>query len=140
MFEPVSAREIAVGGLRAQRIRMNVIANNLANALTTRTEDGGGAYRRQVAVLRGQGFKRYPAPHKEGVRVKRIEHDMSPLRQVFDPSHPDADEDGYVEYPNVDTAVEMVNMISAQRAYEANIAVLVSGSRMKERAIAIIEQ
>ena len=62
------------------------------------------------------------------------------MREVFDPSHPDANEDGYVQYPNVDPVVEMVDLISAQRAYEANIAVLVSEREMKERALAIMEQ
>lgn len=140
MFEPVSAREIAVSGLRAQRTRMTLIANNLANAYTTRTPGGGGAFRRQMAILRGNQVKPIPGPHKLGVHVKRVVEDQSPLRVVFEPSHPDANADGYVEYPNIDPAVEMVNLISAQRAYEANIAVITSGQRMSERAFEIMEK
>jgi flagellar basal-body rod protein FlgC len=138
-FNRVSAREIAVSGLKAQRTRMNVIANNIANAQTTRTEDGGGAFRRQLTVLRGNPFRPIAGPHPKGVRVSQVKSDLSPLRQVFDPSHPDANAEGYVEYPNIDMAVEMVNLISAQRGYEANLAVMTSGKRMSERALAIIE-
>ncbi len=140
MLEAVSARQIAISGLKAQRTRMNVIANNIANAGTTRTPDGGGAFRRQLTVLRGDQIRRGGNPEKLGVRVARLTKDSSPLRRVFDPSHPDANEEGYVSYPNINISAEMVNLISAQRAYEANIAVLVSGRRMHERALQIIDQ
>ena len=136
----ISAREIAVSGLKAQRTRMNVIAQNIANAQTTRTAGGGGAFRRQLTIFRGEQIRSGSNAEKLGVRVKRIEADPSPLRQVFEPGHPDANAAGYVSYPNVDMAVEMTNLIAAQRAYEANIAVIVSGNRMAQRAIAIIEQ
>ena len=139
MFQPVSAREIAVSGLRAQRTRMNVIANNIANAQTTRTEGGGGAFRRQLTLFRGEPFRPVAGPRPEGVRVPRIVSDPSPLRTVFDPQHPDADADGYVEYPNISLAVEMVDLISAQRAYEANLAVIASGKQMHERALGVME-
>ncbi len=140
MFKPVSAREIAVSGLKAQRTRMNVIANNIANSLTTRTEGGGGAFRRQMAVLRGGQIKKIPGLDKLGVHVTRVARDPSPLRQVFDPSHPDANADGYVAYPNVDVTVELVNLISAQRAYEANVAVINSGKRIHAQALEIMEK
>ncbi len=140
MIEAISARDIAVSGLRAQRMRMNVIANNLANAETTRTPDGGGAFRRQLTILRGEQIRRGANPQKLGVRVKKIVPDATPLRTVFDPQHPDADPDGYVQYPNVNVVVEMVDLISAQRAYEANIAVIVSSSRMRQRALEIIQR
>ena len=138
MLDKISAREIAVSGLRAQRMRMNVIANNLANATTTRTPEGG-AFRRQMVMLRGEEIKSGSNLERPGVRVTSLVKDMAPLRQVFQPGHPDADADGYVHYPNVDLAVEMVDLISAQRAYEANIAVLATGSRMQDRALEIIQ-
>lgn len=139
MIKAISAREIAVSGLRAQRTRMNVIANNIANAETTRTPDGGGAFRRQLTIFRGEQIRRGANPQQLGVRVKNIVQDSAPLRTIFDPQHPDANGEGYVSYPNVNIAVEMVDLISAQRAYEANIAVIVSNSRMRQRALDILQ-
>ncbi len=137
MVERVSARDIAVSGLKAERTRMTVIANNIANALTTRTPEGG-PFRRQLAVFRGNQLKPGLNPEKMGVRVKRIESDEQPFRTVYDPGHPDADEAGYVKYPNISMAVEMVDLLSAQRAYEANIAVVVSEKRISQQALEII--
>lgn len=139
MVNAISAMEIAASGLSAQRTRMNVIANNIANALTTRTKDGGGAFRRQLALFSG-GEPGLPGDlRNSGVAVERVVSDMSPLRTVYDPGHPDADENGYVTYPNVNLAVEMVDMVSAQRAYEANIAVAVSSKQMTQNALEIIQ-
>ncbi len=139
MLEAISARDIAVSGLRAQRARMNVIANNIANVETTRTPEGG-AFRRQMVVLRAEPLKSGLKAGHAGVRVKTIVKDPSSLRTVFDPGHPDANKDGYVSYPNINMSVEMVDLISAQRAYEANVAVIVSGSRMKQRALEILQR
>jgi len=138
MLEAISPTEIAVSGLKAQRARINIIANNLANALTTRTARGG-AFRRQMAILRGNQIRPTTDPARFGVKVTRVVSDPSPLRNVYDPGHPDADADGYVEYPNVDLSVEMVNLVSAQRAYDANVAVIVSGKRMTQKALEIIQ-
>lgn len=138
MLKAIGAREIAVSGLKAQRVRMNIIANNIANAETTRTP-AGGAFRRQLTVLRGEQLHRGSNPEKVGVRVKGIESDVSPLKSVFDPAHPDADANGYVAFPNVNLAVEMVDLLAAQRAYEANVAVISSGSRMRQRALDILQ-
>jgi len=138
VLQAISAREIAVSGLQAQRVRMNLIANNIANALTPTTAKGG-AFRRQIAILEGQGVKSGIQPDKLGVRVARVTSDPSPFRQVYEPGNPYANEDGYVEYPNIDLAVEMADLVSAQRAYEANIAVLVSGRRMSQKALEIIQ-
>ena len=138
MFDTISATDIAVGGLKTQRVRMNVIANNIANALTTRTA-GGGAFRRQMAIVRGDQLQPTINPERFGVRVKSIKTDPSPLRQVFEPGHPDANADGYVNYPNVDVAVEMVDLVAAQRAYDANVAVVVSGKRMRQKALEILQ-
>ncbi len=134
----VSATDVAVSGLKAQRIRMNVIANNIANALTTRTPRGG-AFRRQMAVFRGNQLHPTINPDRFGVRVKSVKTDFSPLRQVYEPGHPDATADGYVSYPNVDVSVEMVNLVAAQRAYDANVAVVVSGKRMHQKALEILQ-
>jgi flagellar basal-body rod protein FlgC len=135
----ISAREIAITGLQAQRTRMNLIANNIANAETTRTPEGG-PFRRQLAVFRGNEIKAGVNPEKLGVRVKEVISDPSPLREVYDPTHPDANGDGYVAYPNVQMAVEMANLVAAQRAYEANVAVVVSSSRMNDSALELLQR
>lgn len=138
-IDKISASEIAVSGLKAQRTRMNIIANNIANAETTRTPEGG-AFRRQLVILRGDEIKPGANPERLGVRVKRIIRDQAPFRLVHDPQHPDADANGMLAFPNVNVAVEMVNLISAQRAYEANIAVITAGRQMKQRAMDILQQ
>jgi len=138
-LETVSATEIALQGTRAQRTRMNVIANNIANAQTTRTPEGG-PFRRQLAIMRGEQIGRSLRPARFGVEVKEIIADDSPLRQVYDPSHPDANDEGIVLYPNVNLAIEMINLVSAQRVYEANINVILSDRVMGEKALEIIAQ
>lgn len=138
MLESISATEIAVSGLQAQRIRMNVIANNIANMQTTRTPNGG-PFRRQLAIFRGEQLAPTLDPGKFGVKILGIIADMTPFREVHDPSHPDADANGIVRYPNVNLAVEMINLVSAQRAYEANIDVILSSRRMTQKALEIIQ-
>ena len=139
MLESISPVSIAVSGLKAQRIRMNVIANNIANAESTRTP-GGGPFRRQLAIFRGEQLGSSLSPDKFGVRVLGIENDTSPFRTVYDPTHPDANADGIVAYPNINLSVEMINLISAQRGYEANIDVILSSRRMTQKALEIIQQ
>ena len=134
MFEKISARDIAVTGLKAQRIRMNVIANNIANAQSTRMAKTGQPFRRQMAVLRGEELGPVADPDRVGVRVKNIVEDKSPFKMMYDPNHPLSDEKGYVAYPNVDLAVEMVDLVSAQRAYEANLSVVLASRRMSQAA------
>lgn len=138
MLEGVSANEVAVQGIRAQRIRMNTIANNIANAQTTRTADGG-PFRRQLAVFRANQLGQPLNPDNFGVKVSSIEEDSSPFRTVHDPSHPDADEDGIVLFPNVNLSVEMINLVSAQRAYEANVNVVLSSRAMHNKALEILQ-
>ena len=138
MVENLSATDIAVQGIRAQRVRMNVIAQNIANAQTTRTEEGG-PFRRQLAVFQAESIDRQLKADQGSVRVQKIVDDDSPFRQVFDPSHPDANEDGVVLYPNINISIEMIDMLSAQRTYEANIDVITSGKRMKAKALEIIQ-
>lgn len=125
-----SSLDISASGLTAQRLRMDTISQNIANANTTRTEDGT-PYRRKSVIFQeradGVPFSEYlTAASREkiagnGVRVAKIVEDGTPFKKVYDPGHPDADTEGYVEMPNVDIITEMVNMISATRAYEANV-------------------
>lgn len=133
MLDAVSARDIAVSGIRAQRTRMTVIANNIANITNTRTEKGG-AFRRQMVILRGEQLGPSVAPERFGVKVKQAAFDPSPLRTVYEPGHPDADAKGYVSYPNIDLSTEMVDLVAAQRAYDANVAVFASDRRMSQKA------
>ncbi len=120
---------ISASALTAQRYRMDVIGENIANATTTRTADGT-PYRRKYTVFEERTqpylFSEWLQVSQEriggaGVRVIDMGEDQSPFKLVYDPSHPDANEDGYVEYPNVDLEKEMVDFIAATRSYEANI-------------------
>ncbi len=125
--------DVSASGLEAQRIRMNVIANNIANAQTTRTEDGG-PYRRRATVFEAVGgtksrFSKLLEGYSEkevlggGVRVSEIVEatDSEAFMDVYDPTHPDADSQGIVRKPNIRVVDEMVNLIDASRAYEANV-------------------
>lgn len=123
-----TAMNVAATGLTAQQLRMDTISENIANAMTTRTENGGGAYRRKIPVFVEKdttsfdnilnGYMDYYRPN--GVKVTQIVEDPSELRLVYEPDNPDANENGYVEYPNVDTVTEMTNLIDSSRSYEAS--------------------
>ena len=136
----------SASGLTAQRLRLDVIANNIANVSTTRTTEGG-PYRRQFVVFQAREdpsgpivpsfFRGALGVPGRGVRVTGIQEDGSPARLVYDPDHPDADADGYVAYPNVSVVREMVDMISATRAYEANARAISAGKDMVGRALQI---
>ena len=117
--------EISSSALTAERLRMDLISDNIANANTTRTKEGG-PYQRKVPVFSevldesiNREGKMVSKP--AGVRVQKIQPDGKPPRLVYDPSHPDANANGYVAYPDINPVVEMVNLISASRSYEANI-------------------
>lgn len=135
---------ISGSGLTAQRFRMDVISENIANQDTTRTEDGG-PYRRKMVVLSSttNNFKSmmikslndYEATG--GVEVSEIVDDPSEFKLVFNPEHPDADENGYVSMPNVDTLKETVDMMEAYRAYQANITALNTTKQMAVKALEI---
>lgn len=146
-----SSINIAGSGLTAQRMRLDVISDNIANADTTRTTEGG-AFRRSRVVFRprvSQPYWKSPFLPKsldngigEGVRVTSIEKDMdAELRLVYDPTHPDAiktgPKAGYVEMPNVNVVNEMVDMISASRAYEANVALIEGSTSMFMKSLEI---
>lgn len=110
---------VSASALAAQRERMNVIASNMANAQSTRTEQGG-PYARKDVIFSTEEMGGNPAP-LQGVSVSGVVADSSPFNMVFDPGHPDADKDGFVAMPNVNVIEEMVNMMMASRAYEASV-------------------
>ena len=129
--------DIASSALTAQRVRMDTIAGNVANMNTTRNEKGELApYRRRfVLFAAGRPGEKNNQP---GVHVMRVEHDQSPLRRVFDPGNRDAGSDGYVQYPNVDLAIEQVNMLEASRAYEANVTMMETTKAMINATLRLI--
>ena len=131
---------ISSSALQAQRLRMDVIAANLANAQSTRTPEGGPYKRRDVVLeaLPGGSFDDILGAEAGGaVRVARVVEDDEPPRVVFDPGHPDADAHGYVAYPNVNPITEMVDLMTATRAYEANVAAVNATKRVLEAALSI---
>lgn len=131
-----SAMNICATGMTAQRIRTDVISQNIANVNTTRTEDGT-PYRRQTVVMAEQKATNFQSAlnnalglNGAGVKVTNIVEDTSDLKMVYEPTHPDADENGYVSYPNVDTVTEMTNLIDASRSYEASATAFNSAKSM----------
>ncbi len=137
---------VSASGLAAERLRMDVIAQNLANANSTRGPDGQ-PYRRHEVVFRsadvggeadGRISERASDRPLSGVEPVAIVEDPSALRTVYDPNHPDADEDGYVHYPNVNPVTEMVDMMTATRAYEANVTAMNAAKNMALKALDIL--
>jgi flagellar basal-body rod protein FlgC len=136
----MTAMQVSAAGLSTQRTRMNVVSSNLANINTTRTPEGGPYRRKQVVVTASPVRNRFGQMLADRIRepkVLAITEDQSEFPRVFDPTHPDADEQGYVLLPNVNLMKEMVDMLSATRAYEANTAVISSIKNMARRAIEI---
>lgn len=138
------ALDTAATGLTAERLRMDVISNNIANVNTTRTQRGG-PFRRQLCIFQARtaapGFplkeRTLPETVGRGVRVQRIMDDPTPFKLAYDPNHPDADSNGYVRLPNVNIVHEMVDMITASRAYEANVTIINSTKDMVNTALGI---
>lgn len=133
--------DILSSGMTAQRQRMNVVSSNLANANTTRTEEGG-PYRRKEPVFASQAVSANasdPAFEQalRGVSVVDVVNDPAPLPMVWDPGHPDADPEGYVQMPNVNVVEEMVNMMTASRSYEANVTAFQTLQQMINRSLEI---
>jgi flagellar basal-body rod protein FlgC len=131
--------EISSSGLYAQRKRLDVIASNLANLETTRTEKGG-PYRRKMVVMSTkpvEGFDEVLSSRLEGVEIDDIVEDDAPFMKVYNPGHPDADEQGYVLKPNVDLIVEITNMLVAKRNFEANVTAVRSTKQMALKALEI---
>lgn len=140
-----SSLDVSASGMSAQRMRMDLISQNIANANTTKTQDGA-PYRRQVLVLgtdQNVGFSKYLSSStsrnlSDGkVKIQGIREDMSELKRVYEPDNPEADEDGYVTMPNVDIVTEMVDMISASRSYEANVTASTASKNMAMQALNI---
>lgn len=136
--------DISGSGLTAQRMRLDVIAENIANVSTTRTANGT-PYRRRYVEFQSMDQPSFQSflsasldePAGVGVKVSAIQEDTSDYKLVYDPTNADAGDDGYVRYPNVDLATEMVDMISAQRAYEANVTALNAMKAMAMKALEI---
>lgn len=140
LFQAIDA---SASGMTAERLRMDVISNNIANANTTRTAEGG-PYRRQMVVFEprsGQAsFAQMLTQQMDtgaGVRVTGITKDNAPPKLMYDPNHPDANRDGYVEMPNISIVSEMVDMITASRAYEANVTAANAAKSMAMKALEI---
>lgn len=137
---------ISASGLTAERLRMDIISKNIANANTTRTANGT-PYRRQIVTFKtndnnmpfSEYFKRAKGQEVKpsGVEVTSIQDDPTPFKSVYEPGHPDANEDGYVLMPNVDMVSEMANLISASRAYEANVTAINGTKAMALKALEI---
>ncbi|MCL2496441.1 MAG: flagellar basal body rod protein FlgC [Clostridiales bacterium] len=144
----LSSMNISASALTANRFRMDVIAENMANIQTTRTPDGGPYRRRYVifqerepslnfsSIFNRTTLKNAPYAVGNGVRVVSVGEDQSPFKLDYNPAHPDAEEDGYVRLPNVEVVQEMVDMMAAYRAYEANITAL---NVFKDMAVKTLE-
>jgi flagellar basal-body rod protein FlgC len=148
-----SSIEVSASGLSAERLAMDVIANNLANANTTRTPEGG-SFKRQLVVFAQKQEQAQtdsldptssdpingdPNASRAGVEAVAIVPDSSPDRLVYDPTHPDADAQGYVHMPNVDVVKEMVDMIAASRAYQANVTAIQEARSMGSAALSVLK-
>lgn len=160
----LSSFDISGYGLSAQRVRVNTISSNIANANTTRTDEGG-PYRRKEVVFKAVDFEKmlnakiaqengalgYEDPLDEGLKgekphpaltsvvIDKIVRDDSNFKLKYDPSHPDADANGYVAYPNVNPVVEMADLIEATRAYQANVSAFQSAKAMANNAITMFQ-
>ncbi|MCT4545379.1 MAG: flagellar basal body rod protein FlgC [Vallitalea sp.] len=139
-----NSMNVSSTGLTAQRLRMDIISQNIANVNTTKTKNGG-PYRRKVILFEEQNNNNFKSILNDkldnnsngGVKVSKIIEDTKPLKRVYDPSHPEANDDGYVLMPNVNTVEEMVNMISANRSYEANVTALNASKSMAMKSLEI---
>lgn len=135
MINVLSGVDVTASALNAEKMRMDVVAQNIANAQTTKGADGK-AYQRRIV-----SFETIMDSNKRtengGVRVANVKNDTTPGQQIYNPSHPDADKNGMVQMPNVNLADEMVDLISSSRAYEANLAVVKNAKQMAHKALSI---
>jgi flagellar basal-body rod protein FlgC len=130
--------DISASGMTAERLRMDVIAENLANANTTQGVDGKPYRRKEVVLQEAGGAGGSFADTLKGVEVTGITQDPSPLKRVYDPGNPAADKQGYVAMPNVEPVEEMVDLITASRGYEANVQALQASKTMVSRSLDIL--
>ena len=141
-----SSMHISASGMSAQRSRMDIVSENIANAESTRTEEGGPYRRRQVVFQSISPEKRFTEvfsaslgkqePHS--VKVADIRQDSRPFQEIHDPSHPDADTNGMVKLPNVNAVEEMVNLNSASRSFEANVTAMEASKRMFLKSLELL--
>jgi flagellar basal-body rod protein FlgC len=129
MFLPL---KVSATALEAQKVRLNTIASNVANASSTKSTDGG-PYKRKDVQFQSVMYDESSV----GVDIPKIVEDQRPPRIVFDPSHPDADKNGYVSYPNINVIEEMVNLLAASRAYEANLTLMSTYKEMYMKTLSI---
>lgn len=137
----LTSLKISAMGLKTQRRRMDIIASNLAHIETTRTETGG-PYRRKMVVIGTkpiESFDRVLDAQVQGPQIEAVVEDQSPFRKVYNPSHPDANKDGYLLKPNIDLIVEMTNMMMARKTYEANISAMKTTRQMILKALEILK-
>lgn len=133
----ISGIDITAGALNAQKTRLDIVAQNIANAQTTRTA-AGGPYQRQVVSFETELVRQIGTGQPlQTVRVGSISADRTPGQQVYNPQHPDAGADGLVTMPNVNLSFEMVDLITASRSYEANLAVVKNARQMAKKALEI---
>jgi flagellar basal-body rod protein FlgC len=140
----LSAMNVSASGLSAERTHLNVISMNLANINTTETP-GGGAYKRKSVYYRSapieppfeQPFKTALEKEIKGVKVAGVVTDQRPYKRVYDPGHPDADQEGYVNYPDINVMEEMTNLLTATRSYEANVSSIKAIKKMYSKALTI---
>ena len=133
----ISGVDVTAGALSAQKTRLDIVAQNIANAQTTRTANGT-AYQRQIVSFESEMVKRGAmGAALQSVRVAAISADKTPGQQVYNPQHPDAAPDGTVVMPNVNLSYEMVDLITASRAYEANLSVVKNARQMAMKALEI---
>lgn len=137
----LTSLKISAMGLKTQRRRMDIIASNLAHIETTRTKTGG-PYRRKIVVIGTkpiESFDRVLDAQVQGPQIEAVVEDQSPFRGAYNPSHPDANKDGYLLKPNIDLIVEMTNMMMARRTYEANISAMKTTRQMILKALEILK-
>ncbi len=138
MINVLSGIDITASALNAEKTRMDIVAQNIANAQTTRGLDGKPYQRKLVSfetVMQAAGAKQ--DTRNGGVKVAEVKNDATPGPLVYNPEHPDADDKGMVQMPNVNLAFEMVDLISSTRAYEANLAVVKNAKQMAHKALSI---
>jgi flagellar basal-body rod protein FlgC len=127
---------IAASGMQAQRLRMNIISANIANADSVKTKEGG-PYKRRDVVFESEGYEKFSDVLKR-VKVADVVRDDTPPKLIYDPHNPLANKDGYVAYPNINPVVEMTNLIDAMRTYQANVSVVDSAKQMAQTALSVL--
>lgn len=139
----LTAIKISASGLSAQRLRLNVLSSNLANANSTRNADGTGPYQRKDPIFEEVSAKEFEKAldkadrHLSGVKVTDVVTDQKAGPRVYDPSHPDADKDGFVQLPNVNPVTELTDIMATSNAYEANVAAIRSARDMINAALSL---